>query len=142
MGHEIAVGPVDRILDDSVARFPDRPAIDFMGRVFLYSEFGELVAAKGLQALGVGPGVHVGLYLDNTPHYLISFFAVLKAGGVVVNYSPLDAEPVLAHKPPTADRSADHARLPPAVPADGAPAGEHAAEDAGGRHGGRNGRAA
>jgi long-chain acyl-CoA synthetase len=97
---EIAVGPVDRILDDSVARFPDRPAIDFMGRIFPYSEFGELVgrAAKGLQALGVAPGVHVGLYLGNTPHYMISFFAVLKAGGVVVNYSPLDAEPVLAHK--------------------------------------------
>ena len=48
-------------------------------------------AAKGLQALGVGPGVHVGLYLPNTPHYVIAFFGVLKAGGTVVNYSPLDA---------------------------------------------------
>ncbi len=97
---EIAVRPVDRILDDAVARWPDRPAIDFMGRNFSYSEFGNLVAraAKGLQQIGVGPGVHVGLYLANTPHYLIGFFAVLKAGGVVVNYSPLDAERVLEHK--------------------------------------------
>ena len=96
----IDVRPVDRILDDAVAGFPDRAAIDFMGRLFSYREFGQLVAraAKGLQALGVGPGVHVGLFLANTPHYLISFFAVLKAGGVVVNYSPLDAEQVLAHK--------------------------------------------
>jgi long-chain acyl-CoA synthetase len=46
----------------------------------------------------VKPGVHVGLCLPNTPHYPIAFFAVLKAGGTVVNYSPLDAERVLAHK--------------------------------------------
>ncbi len=51
-----------------------------------------------MQKLGVGPGVHVGLYLPNTPHYVIAFFGVLKAGGVVVNYSPLDAERVLEHK--------------------------------------------
>ena len=97
---EIGVRPVPQILDEACARWPDRAAIDFMGRQFSYSEVGDLVAraAKGLQALGVGPGVHVGLYLANTPHYLISFFAVLKAGGVVVNYSPLDAEKVLEHK--------------------------------------------
>jgi hypothetical protein len=33
-----------------VARWPDRPALDFMGRTFSYSELGDLVAetvAKG-----------------------------------------------------------------------------------------------
>ena len=54
--------------------------------------------AKGLQQLGVKPGVHVGLFLPNTPHYVIAFFGVLKAGGTVVNYSPLDAAKVLQHK--------------------------------------------
>ncbi len=97
---DIQRGPVDAILDQAVARWPERPALDFMGRQFNYRELGGLVAhaAKGLQNLGVGPGVHVGLYLANTPHYIVSFFAVLKAGGVVVNYSPLDAERVLEHK--------------------------------------------
>jgi len=38
-------------------------------------------AAKGLQQLGVGPGVQVGLFLPNTPFYPICFFAILKAGG-------------------------------------------------------------
>ena len=92
--------PVQQLLDDAVARWPELPAIEFMGRVIRYREFGELAnrAALGLQRLGVGPGVHVGLYLPNTPHYPIAFFAVLKAGGTVVNYSPLDAERVLAHK--------------------------------------------
>jgi long-chain acyl-CoA synthetase len=91
---------VPKLLDHAAARWPDNAAIDFMGRRFTYRELQDLVsrAAKGFQKLGVKPGVHVGLYLPNTPHYVISFFAVLKAGGTVVNYSPLDAERVLEHK--------------------------------------------
>ena len=97
---DIAPGPVQKILDDTVAKYPDRPAIDFMGKRLTYRELGEQVnrAARGLQKLGVKPGVHVGLFLPNTPHYIISFFGVLKAGGTVVNYSPLDAAKVLEHK--------------------------------------------
>jgi long-chain acyl-CoA synthetase len=97
---ELPLMPVQQLLDDAVKRWPDHPAIEFMGRVISYSELGDLAnrAAKGLQDIGVGPGVHVGLYLPNTPHYVIAFFGILKAGGTVVNYSPLDAERVLAHK--------------------------------------------
>jgi long-chain acyl-CoA synthetase len=97
---EIVPGPVQSILDDAVAKWPDRPAINFMGKRIAYSDLGDLVnrAAKGLQQLGVKPGVHVGLYLPNSPHYIIAFFGVLNAGGTVVNYSPLDAAKVLEHK--------------------------------------------
>jgi long-chain acyl-CoA synthetase len=97
---EIVPRPVQSILDDAVAKWPDRPAIDFMGKRITYRDLGDLAnrAARGLQQLGVKPGVHVGLYLPNTPHYIIAFFGVLKAGGTVVNYSPLDAAKVLEHK--------------------------------------------
>ena len=97
---DLPLMPVQQLLDDAVKRWPEHPAIEFMGRTLSYREFGDLVnrTAAGLQQIGVGPGVHVGLYLPNTPHYPIAFFAVLKAGGTVVNYSPLDAERVLAHK--------------------------------------------
>jgi len=97
---EIVPGAVQSILDNAVANWPDRPAIDFMGKRISYRELGRLAdrAARGLQQLGVKPGVHVGLFLPNTPHYVISFFGVLKAGGTVVNYSPLDAAKVLEHK--------------------------------------------
>jgi len=92
--------PVPQLLHDAVQQWPDRPVLDFMGEFISYRHFGHLVErlAAGLQQMGVGPGVHVGLYLPNTPHYAIAFFAVLAAGGTVVNYSPLDAERVLAHK--------------------------------------------
>jgi long-chain acyl-CoA synthetase len=88
-------------------RFPHRPAIEFLGHTIDYAEYAALVRrlARGLQLQGVGPGVQVGLYLPNTPHYLISFFAVLAAGGVVVNLSPLDVEDVLAKKLQDSDAS-------------------------------------
>jgi long-chain acyl-CoA synthetase len=92
--------PVQQILDDAAARWPDHAALEFMGRKITYRELLDLCdrAAAGFQQLGVGPGVHVGLFLPNSPQYVISFFGVLKAGGTVVNYSPLDAARVLEHK--------------------------------------------
>ena len=97
---EFATMPVPQILEQSAARWSDRSAIDFMGKKLTYRALDDLAnrAAKGFQQLGVGPGTHVGIYLPNTPHYPITFFGVLKAGGTVVNYSPLDAEKVLEHK--------------------------------------------
>ena len=96
----LELSEVQDILTQSAKRWPQNPALEFMGRRIAYSELDALVnkAAKGFQALGVKPGVHVGLFLPNSPHYPIAFFGVLRAGGVVVNYSPLDAEKVLEHK--------------------------------------------
>ncbi len=91
---------VQEILTRSARKWPDLAALEFMGRKITYAELDALAdrAAKGFQALGVKPGVHVGLYLPNSPHYPIAFFGALRAGGTVVNYSPLDAERVLEHK--------------------------------------------
>jgi long-chain acyl-CoA synthetase len=87
------------MLDRSVARFPDRAAIDFMGRVTSWRALGAAVdrAAAGLQALGVVKGTRVALCLPNTPYYPILFFATLKAGGIVVNVNPLYVERELTH---------------------------------------------
>ena len=97
---EIPLTPVTANSQRSASKWPNNPAVDFMGRKISYSELDGLAnrAANGLQKLGVKPGVHVGLYLPNTPHYLVGLFGVLKAGGTVVNYSPLDAAKVLEHK--------------------------------------------
>lgn len=96
----LPVVPLQSILEESARKWPDKPALEFMGKRINYRDLDALAgrAAKGFQALGVKPGVHVGLYLPNTPHYIIAFFGVMKAGGSVVNYSPLDAEKVLEHK--------------------------------------------
>lgn len=92
--------PVHELLDETAAAWPDRVAIEFEGQDLTYKNLRALAdrAAAGLRKLGVGPGIHVGLYLPNTPHYVLMFFAILKAGGTVVNYSPLDAANVVRHK--------------------------------------------
>ena len=79
------------LLDQSVAAYGGRPCTYFMGRRLSYAEIGALSdrAAKGLRALGVGEGVKVGLFMPNTPAFVIFYFGVLKAGATVVNFNPL-----------------------------------------------------
>lgn len=91
---EIPTAPLYTVLDDAVARFPDNTCVDFLGKKYSYREVGRLVdcAAKGLQGLGVGTGVQVGLFLPNCPYFVVLYYAVLKAGGTVVNINPLYAE--------------------------------------------------
>ncbi|MBB4303089.1 long-chain acyl-CoA synthetase [Rhodobium orientis] len=94
-------------LDDTVAAHPDRPAIDFMGRCWTWGEVGRDVekATAGFRSLGVGPGVRVGICLPNTPYYTICYYAVLRAGGTVVNFSPLMAEQELIRQAEDAEIS-------------------------------------
>jgi long-chain acyl-CoA synthetase len=88
------------VLDEAVIRWPQRTAIRFEGAELSYAQLDQACDrfARALVRLGVRPGSHVGLYLPNTPHYVVGFFAALRAGAAVVNYSPLDAGAVLAHK--------------------------------------------
>ena len=94
------VKPLWAILDDAVRRFPNNDVIDFLGKTYTYAEIGHQVdrAAAGFQRLGVGKGTKVGLFLPNCPQFIISYFGILKAGGTVVNYSPLYSEQELLHQ--------------------------------------------
>ncbi|WP_298672635.1 long-chain fatty acid--CoA ligase [uncultured Sphingomonas sp.] len=91
--------PLTELFDATVLAYPDRPAIDFMGRVIRYADLAESVrrAAAGLRALGVGSGTRVALCMPNMPHYPILFLATLRLGGVVVNVNPLYVERELHH---------------------------------------------
>ncbi|MDD2877785.1 MAG: long-chain fatty acid--CoA ligase [Acidiphilium sp.] len=90
--------PVGALLDDTARRFAARPAIDFLGRGYTWAEIGALAdrAAAGLQGCGVVKGSRVGLCLPNTPYSVIMYFAILKAGGTVVNFNPLYTEREIA----------------------------------------------
>ncbi|MGH1483239.1 MAG: long-chain-fatty-acid--CoA ligase [Geminicoccales bacterium] len=88
------------LLDEAVTRFADRPFIDFLDRKMTYRDVDRMAAraAKGFQALGVGKGTKVGLFLPNCPYSVICFFGILRAGGTVVNYNPLYAPPEIEHQ--------------------------------------------
>ena len=83
--------PLGELLDRAAAAHPTSVCTNFLGSRKTYAEIGKLAdqAAKGLQSLGVGKGSKVGLFLPNSPTFIIYYFAVLKAGGTVVNYNPL-----------------------------------------------------
>jgi long-chain acyl-CoA synthetase len=99
--------PAFEILDETVRRFGGRPAIDFLGRRWRWAQIGALVdaAAAGLQGLGVGVGVNVGICLPNSPYFVVMYYAVLKAGGTVVNFNPLYTEREIAAQAREADVS-------------------------------------
>ncbi len=94
---EIRQEPLFAALDRAVRDFGDRPCIDFLGRKTSYAEIGAAVerAAGALQAQGLVKGDRVGLLLPNSPYFVIFYHAVLKAGGVVVNFNPLYSQPEL-----------------------------------------------
>jgi long-chain acyl-CoA synthetase len=82
---------VPALLDGTVAKYASRPATQFLGSTLSYGDIGRQVdhATKGLQLLGVKKGTKVGLFLPNCPTFIVYFYAILKAGGTVVNYNPL-----------------------------------------------------
>jgi long-chain acyl-CoA synthetase len=87
------------ILFDTALKFPNNVAIDFFGTNISYAKLANKVknAAKAFKELGVEKGTKVGIYLPNCPQFIISYFAILQAGGVVVNCSPLYSEGELEH---------------------------------------------
>lgn len=97
---DIPSKPLPILLDEAVSAFPGNVCVRFRGREYRYSEIADLVAraARGLQDLGVRKGIKVGLMLPNCPYGVICFYAVLKAGGTVVNINPLYAEAEIKKK--------------------------------------------
>ncbi len=86
----IPTGPVPDLLDRAARQFPDNPAISFFGRTTSYADLAAEAdrVASGLQKIGVKQGTKVGLFLPNTPTFIVYYFAILKAGGTVVNFNP------------------------------------------------------
>jgi fatty-acyl-CoA synthase len=70
----------------AATRWGSREALCFQGR---RTSFAELAAgidrvARGLLALGIGPGEKVGLWLTNRPEWIEAAFAVMRIGAVLV----------------------------------------------------------
>lgn len=83
--------PLHEILATTAVEMPDSPATAFLGATLT---FGELkVRADRLAAafarLGIVKGDRVGIMLPNCPQYLVSAFAILRLGAIVVNINPI-----------------------------------------------------
>lgn len=92
--------PLQTLLDDAAASYPRNICTDFLGRQKTYQQINDASnkAAYALQQLGVTKGVKVGLFLPNCPTFIVYYYAILKAGGTIVNYNPLYTVDELAYQ--------------------------------------------
>ncbi|MBB6098176.1 long-chain acyl-CoA synthetase [Deinobacterium chartae] len=97
---EVPPVPLHRLLEASADRFPDRVAVEFLGKQTTFRELLDQVRrfATALQALGVRRGDRVAIMLPNSPQFLIAFYGASMAGAVAVNTSPLYVARELAHQ--------------------------------------------
>ncbi|MCC5808892.1 MAG: long-chain fatty acid--CoA ligase [Ectothiorhodospiraceae bacterium] len=87
-------------LEVTAARYPAKPATIFYGAVLSYGELLRQVdqlAGYLQQCCGVGQGDRVLLYSQNAPQFIIGYYAVLRAGGVVVPANPMSITAELRH---------------------------------------------
>ncbi len=88
------------LLTESAKRNPNNPCIYYQGKTLTYAEVDELSSrfASGLRSLGLEKGDRVAMVLPNTPQFVISYFGIMKAGGVVVPCSVLYKPEELEHQ--------------------------------------------
>jgi len=84
----------------SAARFPDKPFTIFYGAALTFSRFAEeaqWIAGYLQQECGVRAGDRVLLYGQNSPQWMIAYYAILRANAVVVPVNPMNLTEELRH---------------------------------------------
>jgi len=87
-------------LEVAAARYPDKPATIFYDSRLSYAELerqAERLAGFLQQRCGVGVGARVLLSAQNSPQFVLAFYAVLRCDAVVVPVSPMNVTEELAH---------------------------------------------
>ena len=79
---------IGSILDELAEKAPDKAAVIYNDRPYkrTWKEFNDECdrIARGLMALGVGKGDHVAIWATNIPEWLLTFYATVKLGAVLV----------------------------------------------------------
>jgi long-chain acyl-CoA synthetase len=101
--------PLYELLRQSAQKFPDRPLtltsaeVPLAGRLkktLTYREIDQLsdALASGLVEMGLQKGDRVAIIMPNCAQFVISFYAILKAGGVVAATNPTYPPNKLSHQ--------------------------------------------
>ena len=97
---EIPNAPLFHFLEESAHKYPDRACTIFKGAVITFKEMNELTdrMAAALVDMGVKRGDRVGIFMPNTPQFVIAYYGILKAGAAVVATNPLYTPPEIEHQ--------------------------------------------
>ena len=92
--------PLFFFLEEAARKYPNTPCTIFKGAKISYHEMNELTdrLAAGLASLGVKKGDRVGLFMPNTPQFVMAYFAILKIGAIVVATNPLYSHREIEHQ--------------------------------------------
>lgn len=92
--------PLFDLLEETARKYPDAPCTIFKGAKISFREMNEITdrLAAGLVELGVKKGDRVGIFMPNTPQFVMAYFGALKAGGVVVATNPLYSAREIEHQ--------------------------------------------
>ncbi|MGD2142266.1 MAG: AMP-binding protein [Candidatus Bathyarchaeota archaeon] len=84
--------PLYAFLENTARKYPSRISTLFYGNKLSYSRLWDesLRFAKALQDLGVEKGNRVALILPNVPQFIVAYYGILAAGGIVVPLNPLN----------------------------------------------------
>lgn len=79
------------VLETNARLYPDKPAIIQGDRVYTFKAINDHAnrVAQGLRKAGVCPGDKVALSCLTNAYFVMSYYGILKAGGVVVSLNPL-----------------------------------------------------
>src|SRR5262245_22304438 len=97
---EIPNVPLFHFLDESARKYPDRACTIFKGAVISFKEMNAITdrVAAALVDMGVKKGDRVGIFMPNTPQFVMAYYGILKAGGSVVATNPLYTPPEIEHQ--------------------------------------------
>jgi long-chain acyl-CoA synthetase len=92
--------PLFHFLEEAARKYPDRACTIFKGAAISYKKMNELTdqVAAALASLGIKKGDRVGIFMPNTPQFVMAYFGILKAGGVVVATNPLYTPSEIEHQ--------------------------------------------
>ncbi len=91
--------PLTRFYQNAACEYPNNTSMIFYGNKITYREGWDYIRAlsTALHKLGVNKGDRVSIYLPNSPQFVISFYAVLRLGGIVVQTNPMYVPRELEH---------------------------------------------
>ncbi|RYF04398.1 MAG: long-chain fatty acid--CoA ligase [Oxalobacteraceae bacterium] len=87
-------------LEVASARYPDKPFLLFYDTPLTYAAFKgetERIAGYLQQHCGVRQGDRVLLYMQNSPQFMLAYYAILRANAVVVPVNPMNLTEELRH---------------------------------------------
>ncbi len=89
-----------KFLEESAKNTPQKPCTVQNDKIVSYEEMDTITTriATILVGLGVRKGDRVGIFLPNVPEFVMAYFGILKAGGVVVATNPAYTPPEIEYQ--------------------------------------------